>query len=138
LRRRSERQNAAACGGVRANSGCAVQRAAKSWIVPRPARGALVGVGDPGRGGDEDEAAHALGVGERHVEGDPSAHRVAAEHEALGGGGRHVGHAVGEGDRAAVARRAVAAEVDGQRPVAFPVQPVGDEVPAVARAREPV
>ena len=93
LRSRSSRQRRAASGGVPANSGCAVQRSANVLDASRrrcssasassraPARGALGVVVDAGRGRDEHEPGHALGRGERDVQRDAPAERVAAQRE---------------------------------------------------------
>src|SRR3954463_7221411 len=163
LRRMSARQCAAAAGGVPANSGWCIQRSANSSIVPRsvssasfssaarrssrsagssmPAvlatstsrltRSGWASGAGPGR-------ADPLGVGERAVQRDPPAERVAAQHEALGRLRRDVGHALREPDRARVAGVAVAAEVERERAIAFGVEAVGDEVPRVAGTGEPV
>ena len=48
------------------------------------ARGALGWILDPGVRGHEHEPLHAPRRGERHVQRNPSAHRVAAQREALG------------------------------------------------------
>src|SRR4051794_15527167 len=96
-------------------------------VVARTAHGALAGVVDPGRRRDEHEPLDALGCRQRHVERDPPAHRVAAQGEACGRRGEDVGHAVLEGHRPHVARRAMAAQVG--REVAFRAQPGADAVP---------
>jgi hypothetical protein len=77
-------------------------------------------------------------MGERHVQRDTPAQRVSAQREARGRGGRDVGHALDDADGATVARVAVAAEVERERAVPFPREPVGDRRPAVAGAREAV
>ena len=132
-----------------ANSGWRLQRSANSSIVPRSISAASVSsaarrslaqrrVLDAGGAGDEHEPADALGMRERDVQRDPPAQRVAAQHEALGRLRRDVGDALRERDRARVAGVAVAAEVERERAIAFGVEAVGDEVPRVAGAGEPV
>ena len=93
---------------------------------------------DPRGRGEEHEALDPAGVREREVQGDAPAHRVAAQREARRRGGLDVGHALGDADGAAVARVAVAAEVQRERAIPFAPEPVGDGPPAVAGAREAV
>ena len=83
------------------------------------AGGALAGRGQPGRGADEDEAAHAGGVAERDQERETSAHRVAGDvgardalgveavGEAVGGVGEAAGARVGRVPRLGVGRAVV-------------------------------
>ena len=102
---------AAASGGVPANIGCAAQRSANCSMLALSAKRRALVVGaarrarrrvlDPGRRGDEHQPLDALGRRQRHVQRDPPAHRVAAEGEALGRGGEHVGDAGIEADRRA-------------------------------------
>ena len=72
------------------------------------------------------------GAAQRDVQRDPPAHRVAAEGEALGRGGEHVGDAGGEAHRPRVARGAVAAQVGRQRPIAFATSRATTAIPARA------
>ena len=108
-------------------------------VVGAAASGPLGGVLDPRRGRDEHEPAHALGRCQRDVQSDAPSLRVAAQHEALGAGGEHVGDAAGERDRTfGIGRRAVPREVESQRQVAFRVKPRHDAVPGAMGAAEPV
>ncbi len=70
---------------------------------------------------------------------DAPTERVAAQREALGAGGEHVLDAAGEGDRPRRIRlRAVAREVECQRPVAFMVEQPHHAVPGAVGAAEAV
>ena len=139
----------AAAGGVPAKSGCARPAVGElldgravgedgQALVVRAAGRALVVVGDAGGGGDEHEALDAVGRRERDVLGDPPAHRVAAEDEALGRRGQQVGHARLEAHRPRVARIAVAAQVGRQRRIAFAIQALDHRIPGAPRAGEAV
>ena len=107
-------------------------------LVVGAARGALGLVRDAGGGGDEHEALDALGRRQRDVLRDPAAHRVAAQDEALGRRGEHVGHAGLEGHRPRVARVAVAAQVGRQRRIAFGIQALDHRIPGAPRSGEAV
>ncbi len=93
----------------------------------------------PALAGDEHQAGHALGRGQRHVQRHAPAHRVPAQREALRAAREHVCDTAGERDRAFdVGRIAVAGQVERQRPVAFPVERRDHAVPRAVRAAESV
>ena len=80
-----------------------------------------------------------LGRRERHVQRDPAAHRVAAERERMGDEARGRPRAIASnetGRRAAAV--AVAAEVRGERAIAFAVEAGDDRIPQAAGAGEAV
>src|SRR6476659_5061016 len=89
-------------------------------------------------GGDEHEALDALARGERGVQRDPPAHRVAAQRDRAAGERQRVGGARVEADRPRVARVAVAAQVGGQRPIALRVQALDHRLPGAPRSGEAV
>ena len=83
--------------------------------------------------------AHPRGRGQRDVQRDAPAERVAAQREALRCALQHVRDASGEGDRPrAVSRPAVPGQIERQRQVAFSVQVRDDAVPGTMGAAEPV
>ncbi len=149
LRAMSSRASRWASGGSEANSGRPSQRSANASIPPdsmsaasvasaRSAPLAVALVVDARGARHEHEPPDARRGLERDVQGDPPAHRVAAQVEAGRRRGQDIGHAGLERDRPQVTRRAVAAQVGGQRPIALRVQPLDDRVPAAPGAGEPV
>ena len=108
-------------------------------MVGETSLGSLGWILDAGGSGDEHEPAHALGRGQRDVQGDAPAQRVAAQHEPLRAAGEHVLDAAGERDRARrVGGVAVPREVERPRQVAFRVQSCRHAIPGAAGAAEPV
>ncbi len=107
--------------------------------VGAPPLRALGVVLDAGRRRDEHQTPHPLGRGERDVQRDAPALRVAAQREALRRARQHVLDAARERDRARrVGELAVARQVERQRPVAFAGQQRHDPVPGAAGTAEAV
>jgi 2-succinyl-5-enolpyruvyl-6-hydroxy-3-cyclohexene-1-carboxylate synthase len=107
--------------------------------VGLPAARSLGLVLDARIGADQDQARHALGRGERDVQGDAPAHRIAREHEPFGAAFEHARDARIERDRpGSVGERAVSGQVERKGAVAFSRQMSDDSIPGAMRAAETV
>ncbi|MEA2211844.1 MAG: 2-succinyl-5-enolpyruvyl-6-hydroxy-3-cyclohexene-carboxylate synthase [Solirubrobacteraceae bacterium] len=104
-------------------------------LVGLAARRALGGIGEAGAGADQDQALDALGHGQRDVQRDPTAHRVAGQGKAGRRRPPQIGHHAVEVDRRATGRRTMPPDVGSQGPVAF-VQVGSHAIPARAGVRE--